>query len=734
MALVMTWSYFHHRVDTASPLTNNFLLIAPNIIVFERLEQDFANNKIFKELPLIPPEWTDQWDVQVVARGQSQQLGNRGNIIVTNIQQLYEATNEDTLNPVAQLVGPPPASQPHPAIPLLDRIRSLTRLMVFNDEAHHLHDDTLKWNETLLGLDSHLGPSGGLTAWLDFSATPKNQHGTFFPWIVSDYPLAQAVEDRIVKTPLIIHQTDKADPDKYSHDEAGDAFNEWIAVAVARWREHVRDYGALGERPILFVMAETTKEADSIAARLEREGDLRDRVLTLHVNERGGQRGEISDRDLRLARQAARDIDAGTSNYRAVVSVLMLREGWDVRNVSVILGLRPFSAKANILPEQAVGRGLRLMRGIPRGSTQILELIGTHAFENFVRELEREGLGVGTEIKPPAPPTRVQAVAERNAYDISIPRTTSLFEREYKNLESLQPATLGALVDANELEDNARQQIQLLHGTVDVKVHEAEVSFEAADVPPIQNVLASLTNRVMRRARLTDGFRTLYPIVRGYVIEYCFGRTVDCESVSVRRALDNGAVIDAIAGLFARHIGEVTVEKRVVRVVGAPLRLSETKEFLWRRMTSSAEKTIFSCVACFNSFEADFASFLDRSVDVRRFAKLCEWFTEFHVQYVKSSGALGSYYPDFVVVQDGAPEANWIVETKGHEDAEVPAKDAQMTRWCEDVSNATGATWRYLKVPYRLFYDVRPQSLSELVSRLGSASPQLVMPASGVSL
>ena len=65
-----------------------------------------------------------------------------------------------------------------------------------------------------------------MTLWLDFSATPKNQNGTYFPWIVVDYPLAQAVEDRIVKTPLIIHQTDKVDPDKYSHEEAGDAYNE----------------------------------------------------------------------------------------------------------------------------------------------------------------------------------------------------------------------------------------------------------------------------------------------------------------------------------------------------------------------------------------------------------------------------------------------------------------------------------------------------------------------------
>ena len=61
------------------------------------------------------------------------------------------------------------------------------------------------------------------------------------------------------------------------------------------------------------------------------------------------------------------------------MSVLMLREGWDVRNVSVILGLRPFTAKANILPEQAIGRGLRLMRKIGAGDVQILGVDRDHA-------------------------------------------------------------------------------------------------------------------------------------------------------------------------------------------------------------------------------------------------------------------------------------------------------------------------------------------------------------------
>lgn len=477
MALAMVWSYLHHRFEHGSDLADNFLVIAPNVIVFERLKVDLEGGRMFHELPLVPPEWRGEWQVDVILRGEAKMPKALGNIFVTNIQQIYEReTEEDTpINPIAALLGNKPPAKIHAPVPMLDRVRTLSNVMVLNDEAHHLWDDTLRWNETLLELDDHFKPKevGGLVAWLDFSATPKNQNGTFYPWIVVDYPLAQAVEDRIVKTPLIIHQTDKKDPDKYAKEEAGDVYNEWISIAVARWRAHVKDYGGVGEKPILFVMAETTKDANSIAERLERESDLKNRVLIIHTD----RFGEVSKKVEDEVRQAAREIDHGKSKYRAVVSVLMLREGWDVRNVSVILGLRPFSAKANILPEQAIGRGLRLMRKIPMGNTQILELIGTHAFEDFVRELEKEGLGVGTVRTPPNPGKRVYPVDERRKLDIVIPHTTAMFEREFKNVELLDPMAFGPIGSEESLAQEVIQRIELIHGTVDVTVHSDEVEF-----------------------------------------------------------------------------------------------------------------------------------------------------------------------------------------------------------------------------------------------------------------
>jgi type III restriction enzyme len=710
MALIIAWSFLHRRLEAGSQAADNFLVVAPNVIVYERLREDFDSAKVFHSLPIVPPEWKGDFVLQVLLRGDAREPLPSGNVFLTNIQQIYEDTGVETgpINPVAALLGNAPRANLTTATPMLERIKRVRNLMVLNDEAHHVHDEDLAWHKTLMGLHENLKTKGtsGLTLWLDFSATPKNQNGTFFPWIVVDYPLAQAVEDRIVKTPLIIHQTDKADPDRYAHSDAGDTYNEWIAIAVERWRQHVKDYGAIGEKPLLFVMAEDTKDADSIADRLRREKELEDKDRVLVIHTKGN--GEITQKDLEAARQAAREVDSGKSRIRAIVSVLMLREGWDVRNVSVILGLRPFTAKANILPEQAVGRGLRLLRKVPRDNNQILELIGTGAFENFIRELEKEGVGIRTVKQPPKPGVEVFPREDKRQYDIAIPRTTPLYERQYRKVEELDPSKLPPLASEMDLAKDLKNRIDLLHGIIDVKVGSDEIEFNEQNVPPIENLLSSLTGRVERSAKLAGQFSVLYPKVREYVQKQCFGQLVELDDVKVRRTLNHTGLLDAVAKLFARRIGELTAEAQPVRLSGEPYKLSDTAKFLWRRRAVHAGKTIFNWVACYNEFEASFADFLDRCDDIERFAALAEWFTEFHVQYLSKGGAIRLYYPDFVAVQSTSDgPVHWILETKGREFEDTDAKATHMQRWCEEVSRESKVTWRYLKISQPTFEGFR---------------------------
>jgi type III restriction enzyme len=451
-------------------------------------------------------------------------------------------------------------------------------------------------------------------------------------------------------------------------------------------------------------MAEDIKDADSIAERLRREKEFKDKDRVLVIHTKGN--GEITQKDLEAARQAAREVDSGKSRIQAIVSVLMLREGWDVRNVSIILGLRPFTAKANILPEQAVGRGLRLMRAVPRDNNQILELIGTSAFENFIRDLEKEGVGIRTVKQPPKPGVEVFPVESKRKFDILIPRTSPLYERQFKNIEALEPLKLPPLSSDKDLDRELRNHIDLLHGIIDIKVGSDEVEFNAENVPPVENLLSSLTGRVERHAKVTGQFSVLYPMVREYVQKRCFGGIVELDDVKVRRTLNHTGLLEAIAKLFSRRIGELTVEAQPVRLSGVPHLLSSTPKFLWRRVAVPARKTIFNWVACYNDFEARFAAFLDRCDDIECFAALAEWFTAFHVQYLSKNGALRLYYPDFVAVQKvKQATVSWIIETKGREFEDTDEKAAHMTRWCKEVSDVSENDWRFLKVSQPLFDD-----------------------------
>lgn len=727
MAMAIAWSYYHRRMVPGSALADNFLIVAPNVIVFERLERDFASNKIFYELPLLPPEWRGQWGMKVILRGDSAVPDPGGNLFVVNIQQIYESREEHwtPANAVDAILGRPPkqdlaAYQPS----MLERIKSLRDLVVLNDEAHHVHDDDLAWNQTLLALNENLkrkhalskaeGSGRGLTAWLDFSATPKTQGGTYYPWIITDYPLAQAIEDQIVKAPLILHQVNKRDPKRVTRNNVVQAYHDWIVVALERWREHTRLYRGVGQKPVLFIMAERTAYADAIAQHIRKQGRLKKKqVLTIHTD----SQGNITKKDLELARDAARDVDQPDSDIKVIVSVLMLREGWDVKNVSVILGLRPFTSKAGILPEQSVGRGLRLMPNISPDRRQTLEVIGTAAFEAFVRELEHEGVGIDTVGTPPPLPIKIYPVQEKVEYDIAIPLTKPRYSHEYRDLKELDPLGLAPIYDADVLEEEMAIAIKMDFATTGTTIHQAVIVPERPLLS--QEFIRDITHAVAQRLSLNGHFAQLYGIVKRYVQGRCFGVEVDLESDDIKRRLREPMLQEGIAAFLSREIAQLATQERTIAFEDAAFRLSETQPFTWRRQHLVCQRTIFNECAVFNDLEARFARFLDAATDVLRFAALAESYTRFRVDYLSTSGAIRFYYPDFVVVQGTSKgEVNWIVETKGREFENVEHKDASIEDWCGKISAQTGETWFYLKVPQQRFDASHARTFGELVREL----------------
>lgn len=723
IAMAVVWSYFHKKRVPASELSTNFLIVAPNVIVYQRLEKDFASNRIFHELPLVPPEWRP-FEPKTILRGANTEPDASGNLFLTNIHPLYESRDEEWTpqNAVDALLGKKPvmdlaAGQRS----MLERIKSLKDLVVLNDEAHHVHDEDLAWSQSLLAI--HRALPKGLSLWLDFSATPKDQNGMYFPWTVCDYPLAQAVEDRIVKAPLIVTKEDdprqpKEDPEHITRENVAEKYGYWLRAAVQRWKDHWSVYSKLSTKAVLFIMAEKNVYADALGEYLWKTKEFglkQSEVLVIHTD----AAGEVTKHDLDKAREAARDIDE--NNIKAIVSVMMLREGWDVRNVTVVLGLRPFTAKAEILPEQVIGRGLRLMTQVSPDRTQTLEVLGTRNLLSVLRtQLEVEGVGVTTTKTDPPKPVIIEPVQERMAYDIAIPLTKPRLVHDIRKLSDLDVAALEPVFKQEDLAEAYRIKLKLEFVTTETEVHHAEIG--AGDLPTPQNLLGSITNKVIDRAKLSNRFAELYPSVRDYVATRCFGREVDLESDAVRSHLARLEVQEGVAKYLARKIAELTIDRRAIEFEQADFKLSKTKPFSWRRNLPPlvAKKTVFNYVATYNDFERHFAEFLDKASDVLRFAALGtteqgESGTQFRVDYLKPSGAIGFYHPDWVIVQkseDG--KINWIVETKGRVWEGTTAKDDAIREWCERISEATGAAWRYIRVNQADFESRKPAALRHL--------------------
>ena len=731
MAMAIVWARFHKQRVRGSQLSRNFLIVAPNVIVYQRLERDFAANRLFYQLPLIPPEWRGAFSQKVILRGETSEPDSSGNLFLTNIHQLYESRDErlTPLNAIEALLGEKPAKDLAASgqRSILERVKSLTDLIVLNDEAHHVHDEDLAWSHSLLAV--HRALPQGLALWLDVSATPKDQNGMYFPWTVCDYPLAQAVEDRIVKAPLIVTKEDdpkqpKDDPDGVTADNIGEKYGFWLRAAVQRWKEHQKVYKQLDTRPVLFIMVEKNVYADAIGEYLRKTKEFKfkeEEILVIHTD----AAGEITKKDLAKAREAARDIDKDESKVSAIVSVMMLREGWDVRNVTVVLGLRPFTAKAEILPEQVIGRGLRLMTKVSPDRTQTLEVLGTRNLMNVLRtKLEADGVGVTRTKTNPPPPVIIEPVKERLKYDISIPITKPSLEHDIRKLSELKVGTLDAIYDQEDLVKPFRMMLKLEFATTETEVKKANIA--ASELPPARELLASITNKVIKRAKLLNRFAELYPSVRDYVGTRCFGKTLNLDDETLRSHLSRLELQESIAKYVARRISELTIERRAIEFDKTDYRLSETKPFSWRRNLPPlvAKKTVFNYVSTYNDYERRFAEFLDKKAsDVLRFASLGtteqgESGSQFRVDYLKPSGAIGFYHPDWVVVQKAeSGEVNWIIETKGRVWEGTEAKDEALKTWCERISAVTGTAWRYVRINQTDFDPQTADRLQDLISQ-----------------
>lgn len=737
MSLALTWSYFNKLYEVDSELSRNFLVIAPNIIVLDRIYNDFQGLRIFFEDPVLPDNgydgrnWGDDFQLTLHKQDEVNVTRSTGNIFLTNIHRVYSGDEvmpspEDD-NTMDYFFGKRPTGKTTDSkVDLGMIVRDIDELMILNDEAHHIHDFKLAWFKSIEDIHNRMLQKGsGLSIQVDVTATPKHNNGAIFVQTVSDYPLVEAISQNVVKHPVL---PDAASRSKLSEKQSAkftEKYADYLDLGVIEWRKAYDEHEKMGKKAILFVMTDDTRNCDEVAEYLEnRYSDLKGAVLTIHTKSNGeiseATSGKAKD-ELELLRKQSNEIDSVESPYKVIVSVLMLKEGWDVRNVTTIVGLRAYSAKSNILPEQTLGRGLRKM--YPGNTEEYVSIVGTDAFMDFVEsiqaegvELERREMGEGSKPKTPL----IVEVDNENTnkdieeLDIELPVLSLRIYREYKNLGELDADKFSfQAVTYGEYSEDEQREIVFKDITTGEVSHTTVL--DSAGIADYRSVIGYFTQTIMKELRLVSGYDVLYGKVKGFVKDQLFGKTVDLESPNTLRNLSELAATKTVIETLKQSISELTVRDKGDAEIRDCIKLRKTRPFVVKNQGYMIpKKSVFNRVIGDSNFELEFAGFLEGCPDVVSYAKNY-LAVHFKLDYVNADGDISNYYPDFIVKHTDGRIV--IVETKGQEDLDVPPKMERLRQWCEDVNRAQKeAVYDFVYAGEDTFKKYRPKDFSELLA------------------
>ncbi|MBZ0159186.1 DEAD/DEAH box helicase family protein [Candidatus Methylomirabilis sp.] len=755
LSLLIAWSYFHKLYEPDSSLARNFLLIAPNIIVLDRLRADFDGLRIFFNDPILPDNgcagrnWRDDFQLTLHIQDNVRVVRDTGNLFLTNIHRVYLGDlceplleDDDLRDYFLAPFGPRPVGKTTDSkTDLGEIVREIDELAVFNDEAHHIHDPKMAWFKSIQDIHHRmLQKDGRLALQVDVTATPRHNNGAIFVQTVSDYPLVEAIHQNVVKHPVLPDAPSRARLQEHTSAIFTERYADYLQLGIEEWRKSDAEHKALGKKAVLFVMVDDTRNCDEVGAWLQKAcPELQGAVLIIHTK----NNGEISEAassknkdELELLRKQAGQIDLWDSPYKAIVSVMMLKEGWDVRNVTAIVGLRAYSAAANILPEQTLGRGLRRMypdSDIP----ETVSVMGTPAFVEFVESIQQEG--VQLEYRPMGGGVRhddslvveVDALSsDKNldVLDIELPRLTRRFHREFKELDALDPASFdNPKLSLKPFTSEETREI-VFKTLLDAKVDHT-IRLDGAGPGDYRSVVGFFARQLLQDMRLVSakqtnmsGYNILYGKLKTFMRDCLFRESpVNLDDPMVLRNLSEPEVGKILFDSFKQAINALTVQDRGSARIEDRIRLRETRPFRTEnRPYIQPKRSLFNKIVGephSGGLELTFARFLDDAPDVVAFAKNY-LAVGFKIDYVKADGDLSNYIPDFLVkTADGTV---WIVETKGREELDLPQKMARLKQWCADATDASraegGPAYRFVYVDEDSFKRNPPSNFAGLVT------------------
>lgn len=793
--------------------TKNFLIVAPGLIVYDRLLDAFCgrmergkeernietNDFYLNQEVFIPVHYRQevfsfiQNNVVTKEEGIGRKTTGDGLIALTNWHlfenQIADEPNEsqpkDIPGMINELLPIRPGKAAGNDLGMLDRrylrgseleyLAELDDIMVINDEAHHIHElkrngeiEEVEWQK---GLNAIAEKKGERFFQIDFSATPYDQRGSgkkvqkcFFPHIIVDFDLATAMRKGLVKTLLLDRRQELTELKDLDYKAVRDERNKvcdlsdgqrlMLRAGLAKLKKLETEFTAVDEKknPKMLVICEDTSVAPYVNQLMLDEGLAQDEVVTIDSN----AKGEVSEEEWKETKKKLFDIDK-YQKPKVIVSVLMLREGFDVNNICVIVPLR--SSEAPILLEQIIGRGLRLMwrepeyqsikeddrkrvlqlHSQPKTYIDMLSIIEHPAFIQFYDDLFAQGLAVEEtgetgEGGSTGDLIKVGLREDYERFDFEWPIIVREAEEELEDAEidikTLQPFTAFPLDRLRQflaqdgetfISQEAISKTQFGRYKVTANLFTATSYNEY-----LQKLLRTITlrfdrvtsHREMPVPNLQINEAQMIAVVDRYIRTRLFAQPFnpfngsDWKILLSKDAIVTKHIIEEMArAIFNLQNNIMTTDAQVIHT-----RFSSVTEIKMRESYSvETHKTIYErqgFPSHGGGLERAFIDFLDKDGEVERFLKISENMHPFAIiYYMRRDGLMATYHPDFIVATH---EKVYLIETKGNDklfDKNVRQKQTAAIEWTRKINELKpeermNREWEYVLISEDNFYSL----------------------------
>ena len=799
---IIVWHYWNKVKLNDKRFSSHFLLCAPGNIVFERLLDSFLGKKSqegkrqpdtadIKKVVFMPEDWRDDFNLKIFSKEDLQEsspITESPFILITNWHQLMDTTKqkEDTL---AENIGIDMKSD---SISLrVERFMNFLTynndLIVINDEAHHVHNATdaeqKRWQESIEMLMEEIQKKKDYVfAQFDFTATPFTIQGKkkeYFAHVIYDYGLVEAMRAMLVKqifiekSNLLSEKIEKLPPNELDiighRDEAGkpielsETQKHMLDVGLAKLEKLQQEFDRLkiNKKPVMFVMGDQNAEADLISEYIKEKIDRNgitygeeskgEQVITIHE----GKKDRLSDTDYDKLKNQVFTSDSPDNPTRIIISVLMLREGFDVRNVAVLVVLR--RSDSDLLTEQVIGRGIRLMFPEPEytldkienyqklgkrepliNSYDLLFVVEHPKYNEIYNQLTEAGAiiasGNSIELGLDAKSVLISIDESRiKDYDIAWPINLSYKTEEQINFQYFNITELSPYPTSLEKIEPTKIIITDYHPDTkfkqDWELEEANFSYSIF----LRNVVKSIIGTSRRNVWLSRYFVDITSLVDQYVSEFLFGKKVEFTDDNNAVHLRNQQLFDFVVKQVRTQLMKFIQNLKANDIIEAQwTKLSNFKDMKVRmERTIPSNKCLYPVVdfPYKGGFERKFSEDqLENDSMVEAYVKLNQYVHGFSIPYINSMGHLVPYYPDFIVK---TKECMMIVETKSEKDArndiDVKRKAIAAEQRCREISRVKTIPpveqpqqWKYMLLPQDIYKEMEGQSLRALINRCES--------------